>query len=109
MELSAKWNDLYMKYKGKEYWAKQGMQGSHDMYYFDGAHIRDHVHKIKTPTMVLWGRNSNKGIDPGIQLYKSIPDAQMHIFDKANHFLWLDHPKKFNTLVTWFLNEGSDD
>ena len=77
--------------------------------FIDGVHIREKVNEIGVPTLVIWGRNSNKGIDPGIQLYKSIPDAQMHIFDKANHFLWLDHPKKFNTLVTWFLNEGSDD
>ena len=105
MELSARWNDLYMKYKGKEYWEKNGMAGASEMYYFDGAHIRDHVHRIRVPTLVVWGRNSNKGIDPGFDLYKSIPNAQMHIFDKSNHFVWLDRPEAFNSLVTWFLSQ----
>jgi len=102
--LSKKWNDLYMKHKGEEYW-KGGMEKHHQMYYFDGAHMRDHVKNIKVRTMVVWGRNSNKGIDPGVALYKRIPDAQMHIFDKANHFLWLDQPEDFNSLVTWFLTK----
>ena len=105
MELSGRWNDLYMAHKGKEYWAKNGMQGASEMYYFDGAHIRDHVHKISVPTLVMWGRNSNKGIDPGYDLYKSIPNAQMHIFDRASHFIWLDQPEDFNNLATWFLGK----
>ena len=106
MELSGKWNEIYMKHNGKEYWCKNGMEGAARMYYFDGAHIRDHVHKIKAPTLVIWGKNSNKGIDPGFELYKAIPNAQMHIFDKANHFLWLDQPEDFNNMVTWFLSKS---
>ncbi len=38
-------------------------------------------------------------------LYKSIPNAQMHIFDKASHFIWLDQPEDFNHLATWFLGK----
>ena len=69
----------------------------------DGVHISNHVHNISVPTLVIWGKQSNKGVDPGIELYKMIPDAQMHIFHKANHFVWLDQPKDFNSLVLWFL------
>ena len=105
-ELSAHWNGLYTKHMGKEYWEKNGMAGASEMYYFDGAHMRDHVHKISVPTLVIWGRNSNKGLDPGFDLYKSIPNAQMHILDKADHFLWVDQPEDFNSLVTWFLGKG---
>ena len=104
-ELSARWNGLYTKHMGKEYWEKHGMAGASEMYYFDGAHIRDHVHKISVPTLVIWGRNSNKGLDPGFELYKSIPNAQMHILDKADHFVWVDQPEDFNSLVTWFLEK----
>ena len=104
-ELSARWNGLYTKHMGKEYWEKNGIAGANEMYYFDGAHIRDHVHKISVPTLVIWGRNSNKGLDPGFELYKSIPNAQMHILDKADHFVWVDQPEDFNSLVTWFLGK----
>ncbi len=105
MDLSKKWNKLYMDHKGKEYWGDQGLTGHSDMYGFDGKHIRDHVKDIDRPTMVVWGKNSNKGVDPGLELYKRIPDAQMHVFDKANHFLWLDQWQEFNSLVTWFLTK----
>jgi pimeloyl-ACP methyl ester carboxylesterase len=105
MELSKKWNDLYMAYKGKEYWKNRGLEGHHDDYYIDGVHLRDKVKEIKVPTLVIWGRNSNKGVDAGFQLYKRIPNAQMHIFDKANHFLWLDQVEDFNSLVTWYLTQ----
>ncbi len=105
MELSRKWNKLYMDHKGKEYWGDRGLMGHSDMYSFDGKHIRDHVQDIRRPTLVVWGKNSNKGVDPGLSLYKRIPDAQMHVFDKANHFLWLDQWQEFNSLVTWFLTK----
>jgi pimeloyl-ACP methyl ester carboxylesterase len=105
MELSKKWNALYMKYQGKEYWQKTSLEEQRKQLHIDGKHIREHVHKIKVPTLVIWGRNSNKGVDAGFQLYKRIPNAQMHIFDQANHFLWLDHVEEFNSLVTWYLTE----
>ena len=104
--LSKKWYDVYMKYQGKEYWKKMTIRQFNEQHFFEkGTHIRDVVRNIKTPTLVVWGKNSNKGVDPGVTLYKQIPDAQMHIFDKANHFLWLDQWKDFNSLVTWFLTK----
>ena len=87
MELSKKWSGLYEAHKGKDYWAKTTMKEYSQQNFIDGVHIRDLVKNIKTPTLVIWGKNSNKGIDPGVALYKRIPDAQMHIFDKANQFI----------------------
>lgn len=106
--LSKKWNDLYMKYRGKEYWSAHTLADFNQEHYVDGVHIRDLVKTIKTPTLVIWGKNSNKGVDPGVELYKRIPDAQMHIFDKANHFLWLDQWKDFNSLVIWFVTKDKE-
>jgi len=103
MGLSKRWNSVYLENYGDDYW-QGGLDGHTNMYFYDDKHIREHVHKIKTPTLVIWGRNSNKGIDPGYELYKSIPNAQMHIFSQANHFLWLDQPDDFNSLVKWFLS-----
>jgi len=102
MELSEKWHQLYTDYRGKEYWKKTSVAEQRKQLQIDGVHIREHVHKILIPTLVIWGKNSNKGLDLGYMLYKLFPNAQFHIFDQANHFLWLDQWKDFNTLVTWF-------
>jgi pimeloyl-ACP methyl ester carboxylesterase len=105
-KFAQKWNDLYFTHKGKEFWDNTSMKEHSREFYVDGVHIRDRVHEIRTPTLVIWAKNSNKGVDPGLALYKRIPDAQLHIFDKANHFLWLDHPKDFVSLVTWYLSKS---
>jgi len=105
LELSKKWNDLYWKHKGPEYWKGRNIADYKKMYYVDGVHIRELVKNIAIPTLVIWGKNSKKGIDPGVELYKRIPNAQMHIFDKANHFVWCDQWKDFNSLVEWFLTK----
>jgi pimeloyl-ACP methyl ester carboxylesterase len=107
MSLSKKWNSLYMRHRGRDYWTSHTIPKHNDQYYIHGVHIKNLVETIRKPTLVLWGKNSSKGIDPGVELYKRIPDAQMHIFDKANHFLWLDQPMDFNSLVTWFLKKES--
>lgn len=102
--LSGRWNDLYMK-RIREFWREEGMEKKKQMYSIDGKHISEWVETVRVPTLVIWGKHSNKGLEKGIELYKRIPDAQMHIFDKANHFVWLDQPKEFNSLVTWFLKK----
>ncbi len=107
LELSKKWNKLYMSHKGKDYWRSHTVEEHSKQHYIDGVHIRDLVKNIETPTLMIWGKNSNKGLDPGLDLYKQIPNAQMHIFDKANHLLWLDQWEDFNSLVTWFLTKGT--
>jgi len=107
-EISKRWSDIYSTYRGKDFWSKTSIREHNEQHFFEkGVHIRDRVKDIKAPTLVIWGKNSTKGIDPGVELYKRIPDAQMHIFDKANHFLWLDQWKDFNSLVTWFLTKDN--
>ena len=105
LESSKLWNAIYMEHKGKKYWEEKGLSGHQEMLNIEGRHIREHVHKINVPTLVIWGKNSNKGLDAGVTMYKNIENAQMHILDKANHFLWLDQPHQFNSVVTWFLKD----
>jgi 2-hydroxy-6-oxonona-2,4-dienedioate hydrolase len=101
--LSERWNSLYMQ-RIRNFWSENGLERQRAMYAVDGVHISEHVHTVQRPTLVIWGKLSNKGVDPGVELYKQIPGAQMHIFDQANHFVWLDQPHDFNSLVTWFLS-----
>jgi pimeloyl-ACP methyl ester carboxylesterase len=92
------WHDPW-----RRFWADGGKK-NRDQYLVDGVHIGEIVHTLKRPPLIIWGNNSVKGIDNGVSLYKRIPDAQFHVFDKANHFLWLDRWRDFNGLVTWFLS-----
>jgi pimeloyl-ACP methyl ester carboxylesterase len=98
-----KWMDTYMGHRGKDYWADKALNGHYAQFEVKGVQIREHVDKITCPTLVIWGRNSVKGLDPGFDVYKGLPNAELHVFNDANHFLWLDQPEKFNSLVTWFL------
>lgn len=76
-----------------------------EMYFIDGTHISEHVKDIKVPTLLIWGKQDHTNIDSGVELYKRIPDAQLHIFDKACHFVDVDQPEDFSSLVTWFLKK----
>lgn len=80
-----------------------GMAWRQEQYSYQGRHISYALPSIALPTLVMWGRESNKGLDAGFAMYKSLPNAQMHILDKANHFLWFDRTDAFCDLVTWFL------
>ena len=102
MKLSDRWNDVYMAHM-RDFWAENGYEKQREMYTYNGQHISESVQNISVPTLVVWGKQSNKGLDEGVELYKRIPEAEMHIFDQANHFLWLDRPREFNSLVTWYL------
>ena len=101
MVLSAKWREKYREVN-EENWA-HGREVYSEQYTIDGEQVRDLVHKIKAPTLFVWGKQSCKPLEPGLAIYKTVEDAQMHIFDKAGHFVWLDQPTKFNDLTTFYL------
>jgi 2-hydroxy-6-oxonona-2,4-dienedioate hydrolase len=98
--LAHKWLPIWEQ-PWRQFWADGGAR-NRQQYIVDGVHLGEQVHKLVRP-LVIWGKNSVKGIDNGVAFYKRIPDAQFHIFDRANHFLWLDQWKDFNGLVTWYL------
>ena len=106
---SKRWTKYYNERRGKNFWSKTNVAGQHDMYSFDGKHIREQVHKIKAPTFFIAGKNSCKGIDPQFQLYKKMANAQMHVLNQANHFCWWDQWQDFNDLVIWFLGRTQNN
>ena len=107
MELSKKWNELYRTQMTK-YWDKKSLKEHHERFFIDGVHPTQLVKNIKKKPLIIWARNSKKGVEPGVELFKKIPDAQFHMFDKAGHFLWLDQWKDFNRLVIWFLTKDKE-
>lgn len=101
LALGRKWAPIWHK-PWREFWADGGKR-NRDQYIVDGRHLGESARNLVKP-LIIWGNNSVKGISNGVDFYRSIPDAQFHVFDKANHFLWLDQWKEFNSLVTWFLS-----
>lgn len=112
LPIAKQWWDLYMKagIKSDDYWKKTSSEAYYEQYFVDGVHIRERVHEIKTPSLLIWGRQSNKGVDGGYELYMKMTgaSAQFHIFDQAKHFLWLDQPEAFESLVSWYLGLGQE-
>lgn len=64
--------------------------------------------RLKTPTLVVWGYNDPSAPLPrGMALFDLIassspPRAQMHVFNKAGHFSFREHPDAFNRVVREF-------
>ncbi len=70
------------------------------------AWIRDG--RFKTPTLVVWGYNDPTApLSMGQALFElvaaSAPRSQMHIFNKAGHFSFREHPREFNDLLSGFI------
>ncbi|MGC9542196.1 alpha/beta fold hydrolase [Streptomyces sp. UG1] len=64
------------------------------------------LHKIKAPTLLLWGRDDRTITLEGAQLMlKQIRDVQLHVFGKCGHWVQLERQREFDTLVTGFLGE----
>jgi 2-hydroxy-6-oxonona-2,4-dienedioate hydrolase/4,5:9,10-diseco-3-hydroxy-5,9,17-trioxoandrosta-1(10),2-diene-4-oate hydrolase len=66
------------------------------------------LHRIKAPTLLLWGRDDRTITLEGAQLMlKHIRDAQLHVFGRCGHWVQLERQREFDELVTGFLAERS--
>jgi pimeloyl-ACP methyl ester carboxylesterase len=64
------------------------------------------VHKIKAPTLLLWGRDDRTITLDGAQLMlKQIRDVQLHVFGGCGHWVQLERQAAFERLVNDFLKE----
>lgn len=63
------------------------------------------VSNIKVPTLLIWGLNDT--ITPpfvGHEFRRLIPNSTLKFIDKCGHAPMMEHPQKFNTLFSNFLN-----
>jgi pimeloyl-ACP methyl ester carboxylesterase len=66
------------------------------------------LHKIKAPTLLLWGRDDRTITLDGAQLmFKQIRDVQLHVFGNCGHWVQLERQHEFERLVADFLAERS--
>ncbi|WNM31691.1 alpha/beta fold hydrolase [Streptomyces sp. Li-HN-5-11] len=64
------------------------------------------LHRIKAPTLLLWGRDDRTITLDGAQLMlKHIRDVQLHVFGRCGHWVQLERQREFEELVTGFLGE----
>ncbi|WP_433476265.1 alpha/beta fold hydrolase [Spirillospora sp. CA-142024] len=62
------------------------------------------LHKIKAPTLLLWGRDDRTITLDGAQLMlKQIRDVRLHVFGRCGHWVQLEQAREFEELVTGFL------
>ena len=62
------------------------------------------LHRIKAPTLLLWGRDDRTITLEGAQLMlKYIRDVQLHVFGNCGHWVQLERQADFERLVTDFL------
>lgn len=64
------------------------------------------VHKIKAPTLLLWGRDDRTiTLDGADIMLKQIRDVQLHVFGRCGHWVQLERQVEFDRLVADFVRD----
>ncbi|HCN70777.1 MAG TPA: hypothetical protein DIS96_03315, partial [Pusillimonas sp.] len=67
--------------------------------------LLERLEQINTRTLIIWGRQDIRGaVERAIAASKIIPDCIIEVFEKCGHFPHLEHPQRFNQVVSAFLN-----
>ncbi|MDO5681260.1 MAG: alpha/beta hydrolase [Propionibacteriaceae bacterium] len=104
--------DVQRRYEGS-------LDESHIEFYhhYNAAFARRHgmdplwqqVHKIKIPTLLLWGLEDRTITLDGAQLMlKQMRDVQLHVFSRCGHWVQLEKQREFERLVTDFLLDAEE-
>ncbi|MEU0312096.1 alpha/beta fold hydrolase [Nocardioides sp. NPDC006273] len=65
------------------------------------------LHKVKSPTLLLWGRDDRTITLEGAQIMlKYIRDVQLHVFGSCGHWVQVERQAEFERLVTDFVGGG---
>lgn len=65
------------------------------------------MHGFPLPTLVIWGNDDVAApMQQGLAFWRNLashtPNAEFHLFNHARHYVFRDHPAKFNRLITSF-------
>ncbi len=72
-------------------------------------HLRDRVHDISCPTLIVWGENDRLVPVESAHLYeRAIPGARKVVFPDTGHVPMLERPEAFNALLDEFLSLTTD-
>lgn len=68
---------------------------------------RDVLSRIEVETLIITGLESDKPLKCQQYLCDTIPGAELYIFqkgEKGSHFMFIENPEKFNTIIQAFLS-----
>jgi pimeloyl-ACP methyl ester carboxylesterase len=68
--------------------------------------LAEDITRIKTPTLLVWGLNDT--ITPPLvahEFNRLIPNSELYFIDKCSHAPMMEHPEKFNEIVSNYLNK----
>jgi pimeloyl-ACP methyl ester carboxylesterase len=66
--------------------------------------ILEELPQLKAKTLILWGGNdAGAASERALLLFKTIPEAELHVFDHCGHWVQWDQADRFNRLVADFL------
>lgn len=69
--------------------------------------IQEELRNLKVKTLILWGNNDRgAAVERALLLFKAIPNAELHLFDKCAHWVQWDKVVRFNRIVADFLQQG---
>jgi pimeloyl-ACP methyl ester carboxylesterase len=72
---------------------------------FDRSDIGDEIHRIKTPTLVIAGREDLAATPAQAEFMAAqIPGAKLDIIEDASHLVGIEKPLEITKLVRGFLN-----
>ena len=67
--------------------------------------VFEELKNLQVPTLLMWGaHDSGVALERSLLLFNAIPGAELHIFERAAHWVQWDQAERFNTIVRDFLN-----
>jgi 2-hydroxy-6-oxonona-2,4-dienedioate hydrolase len=70
--------------------------------------VYDEMSQLRVKALLLWGNNDRGvSVERGLELFRRVPGAEFHLFDKCAHWVQWDQAERFNHLVIDFLKSAS--
>ena len=65
--------------------------------------LSDSIVKIKTPSLIIWGRDDTETPVSDAKVFSKIKDSKLEILSDAGHYVFLDQPAQTQKLIQEFL------
>ena len=68
--------------------------------------LRDDIKRIQNPTVIIWGENDSETlVSMAYEMKSLIHNSKLYIIKGAGHYVFLDQPNEFTTILNNTLNE----
>jgi len=67
--------------------------------------LLERLEQLKARTLIVWGRQDIRGkVERALAASEIIPDCTIEVFEECGHFPHLEHPQRFNQVLSSFLS-----